>query len=45
MSIQEVPLRFTESTINPVFNTPWLLTGCGYQQSHPSLELQIARVS
>ena len=45
MSIQEMPLRFTESTINPVFNTPWLLTGCGYQQSHASLELQTARVS
>ena len=45
MSIQEVLLRFTESTINPVFNTPWLLTGRGYQQSHSSLELQIAWVS
>lgn len=45
MSIQEVLLRFTEGTINPVFNTPWLLTGRGYQQSHSSLELQIARVS
>lgn len=46
MPMQKVLLRFMQYSTHPALNsTTQTATECGNQQDHPSLELQIARIS